>query len=141
MTTTTAIAKISMRLVPDQSPSDLFPRVEAFVKQLAPPGVTVRLRDMHSAPPFLTEFDHPMLQAARRALARSWAKPPALIREGGSIPVMATFQETHGLPCILMGFGLHDDQVHAPNEKFSLSSFHGGTKSVAYLYEELAKQP
>ena len=58
---------------------------------------------------------------------------------GGSIPVMATFQKTHGLPCILMGFGLDDDNVHAPNEKFSLSSYFGGTKSVAYLYEELAR--
>jgi acetylornithine deacetylase/succinyl-diaminopimelate desuccinylase-like protein len=80
-----------------------------------------------------------MLQAAYRALARSWTKKPALIREGGSIPVMATFQDVLGLPSILMGFGLHDDQVHAPNEKFSLSSFHGGTKSCAYLYEELAR--
>ena len=61
-----------------------------------------------------------------------------MMREGGSIPVMSTFQETHDLPCILMGFGLDDDNVHAPNEKFSLSSFHGGTNSVAYLYEELA---
>ena len=62
-----------------------------------------------------------------------------MMREGGSIPVMATFQKTHDLPCILMGFGLDDDKVHAPNEKFSLSSYHGGTKSVAYLYEEIAK--
>jgi succinyl-diaminopimelate desuccinylase len=62
-----------------------------------------------------------------------------MVREGGSIPVMSTFQKTHGLPCILMGFGLDDDQVHAPNEKFSLSSYFGGTKSVAFLYEELAR--
>ena len=79
------------------------------------------------------------MTAAVLALARAWTKQPALIREGGSIPVMATFQKTHDLPCILMGFGLHDDQVHAPNEKFSLTSFDGGTKSCAYLYEELAK--
>jgi acetylornithine deacetylase/succinyl-diaminopimelate desuccinylase-like protein len=89
--------------------------------------------------PFLTEPDHPMLECARRALARAWPKPAAMMREGGSIPVMATFQKTHDLPCILMGFGLDDDNVHAPNEKFSLSSYHGGTKSVAYLYEEIAK--
>ena len=72
--------------------------------------------------------------------ARAWTKKPALIREGGSIPVMATFQQVFGLPSILMGFGLHDDQVHAPNEKYSLTSFHGGTRSCAYLYEELAKR-
>ncbi|OGF25931.1 MAG: hypothetical protein A2V63_01290 [Candidatus Eisenbacteria bacterium RBG_19FT_COMBO_70_11] len=80
-----------------------------------------------------------MLEAARRALARAWSKPAVMMLEGGSIPVMATFEQTHGLPSILMGFGLDDDQVHAPNEKFSLSSFHGGTRSVAYLYEELAR--
>ncbi|TMQ61816.1 MAG: dipeptidase [Candidatus Eisenbacteria bacterium] len=134
-----AAAKVSMRLVPDQDPDDLMPRIESHVKKLAPPGVTVALKDLHSAPPFLTSPDHPMLGAARRALERAWGKPPVMIREGGSIPVMATFQKTHGLPCILMGFGLHDDQVHAPNEKFSLSSFYGGTKSAAYLYQELAR--
>ena len=136
-----AAAKVSMRLVPDQDPKALFPKFEAHVKALAPPGVKVVVKDMHSAAPWITSADHPMLQAAVRALARAWPKKPALIREGGSIPVMATFQKTHGLPCILMGFGLQDDQVHAPNEKFSLSSFHGGTKSCAYLYEELARSP
>jgi acetylornithine deacetylase/succinyl-diaminopimelate desuccinylase-like protein len=109
------------------------------VKSLAPPTVTVTVKNLHGAQPWITEPDHPMIQAAVRALGRAWTKKPALIREGGSIPVMATFQRTLGLPCILMGFGLTDDQVHAPNEKFSLTSFHGGTRSCAYLYEELAK--
>ena len=136
-----ATAKVSMRLVPDQDPADLFPRLEAYLKKIAPPGVRVTLRDLHSARPFLSDPTHPMLRAAVRALERSWTKPPVMAREGGSIPVMETFQQTHNLPCILMGFGLDDDQVHAPNEKFSLSSFHGGMRSVAYLYEELAKSP
>ena len=134
-----AAAKLSMRLVPDQDGVEVFRNFEAYVKRLAPPGVTVKVIDLHSAPPFLIAPDHPMLEAARRALQRAWSKPAVMIREGGSIPVMATFQETHGLPSILMGFGLDDDQVHSPNEKFSLTSFHGGTKSVAYLYEELAR--
>ena len=133
-----ASAKVSMRLVPDQDPADLFPRFESYVRKIAPPGVTVEVVNQHSCLPFITEPDHPALQAARRALARAWTKPPAMVREGGSIPVCATFREVLGLPIILMGFGLHDDNVHAPNEKFNLSSFHGGTKSVAYLYEELA---
>ena len=133
-----AAAKVSMRLVPDQEGPEVFRSFEAHVRRLAPAGVTVRVIDMHTAPPFLTAPDHPVLEAARRALKRAWTKPPVMIREGGSIPVMATFQQTHGLPSILMGFGLDDDQVHSPNEKFSLSSFHGGTRSVAYLYQELA---
>jgi len=135
-----AAAKVSMRLVPDQAPDQLWPVFEEYVKKLAPAGVSVEVKNLHYAQPFITGPDHPMLQAAVRALARAWTKKPALIREGGSIPVMATFQKVLGLPCILMGFGLHDDQVHAPNEKFSLSSFHGGTKSCAYLYEELARR-
>ncbi len=134
-----AHAKVSMRLVPDQDPDDLFPRFEAYLKKLAPKSVRIEVTNLHSAQPYITEPDHPMLDAARRALARVWKKPPVMIREGGSIPVMTTFQRTHGLPCILMGFGLDDDQVHAPNEKFSLSSYFGGTKSAAFLYEELAQ--
>ena len=134
-----AAAKVSMRLVPDQDPDQIFDAFVKHVKSLAPQAVTVTVKNMHGASPWITSPDHPMLQAAVRALARAWTKKPALIREGGSIPVMATFQKTHDLPCILMGFGLHDDQVHAPNEKFSLTSFDGGTKSCAYLYEELAK--
>jgi len=135
-----AAAKVSMRLVPDQDPAEIFRLYEAHVRSLAPPDVTVKVINHHGAVPFITDPDHPMLQAAVRALARSWTKKPALFREGGSIPVMAAFQKVLGYPCILMGFGLHDDQVHAPNEKFSLTSFHGGTKSCAYLYEELAKR-
>ena len=134
-----AAAKVSMRLVPDQDPKTIFAAFEKHVKALAPPSVKVTVKDLHGGSPWITSPEHPMLQAAVRALARSWTKKPALIREGGSIPVMATFQHTHNLPCILMGFGLHDDQVHAPNEKFSLSSYYGGTKSVAFLYEELAR--
>jgi acetylornithine deacetylase/succinyl-diaminopimelate desuccinylase-like protein len=134
-----ASAKISMRLVPDQEPETIFRAFEARVRELAPPGVTVKVDYHHGAVPFITDPAHPMLQAAIRALGRSWSKKPSLVREGGSIPVMATFQDVLGLPSILMGFGLHDDQVHAPNEKFSLTSFHGGTTSCAYLYEELAR--
>jgi acetylornithine deacetylase/succinyl-diaminopimelate desuccinylase-like protein len=132
-------AKISMRLVPDQDPEDLAPRFEAYVRKLAPQGVTARVVHLQGSPPFITSPDHPMLEAARRALARVWAKPPVMIREGGSIPVMSTFEHTHGLPSILMGFGLDDDQVHAPNEKFSLTSYYGGMHSAACLYEEIAK--
>ena len=134
-----ATAKISMRLVPDQNPDELFDSYAAHVKSLAPEGCTVVVRNHHGGMPFISDPADPMMQAAYRALERSWTKKPALIREGGSIPVMATFQSVFGKPSILMGFGLHDDQVHAPNEKFSLTSFHGGTRSCAYLYEELAR--
>jgi acetylornithine deacetylase/succinyl-diaminopimelate desuccinylase-like protein len=132
-------AKVSMRLVPDQDPEKLFPMFEAHVKKLTPPGVTVKVRNLHDGDPFITDPNHPMLEAARRALARVWSKPPAMMREGGSIPVMSAMQRTFGVPFIFMGFGLDDDNVHAPNEKFSLTSFYGGIRSVAALYDELGK--
>jgi len=130
-------AKVSMRLVPDQDPRQLFPMFEAHVRKLCPPGVTVKVKNLHHGDPFLTDPTHPMLEAARRALAKVWAKPPAMMREGGSIPVMTAMKKTFDVPFIFMGFGLDDDNVHAPNEKFSLSSFYGGIRSVAALYEEL----
>jgi acetylornithine deacetylase/succinyl-diaminopimelate desuccinylase-like protein len=130
-------AKVSMRLVPDQDPKRIFPALEAHVMKLAPRGVTVKVRNLHEGDPFITDPASPMLEAARRALAKVWAKPPAMIREGGSIPVMSAMQKVFDVPFIFMGFGLDDDNVHAPNEKFSLTSFYGGIKSVAALYEEL----
>jgi acetylornithine deacetylase/succinyl-diaminopimelate desuccinylase-like protein len=134
-----AHAKVSMRLVPDQDPDELFDRFARHVRDLAPPGCTVDVRYLQGAPAFLVEPDHPCVRAARRALERTWKNPAVLTREGGSIPIMNTFREVLGVPCILMGFGLDDDQVHAPNEKFNLSSFHGGTRSAAYLYDELSR--
>ncbi len=132
-------AKVSMRLVPDQDPRRLFPLFEAHVKKLAPPGVTVKVRNIHHGDPFITDPNSPMLEAARRALAKVWAKPPVMMREGGSIPIMTAMQKTFDVPFIFMGFGLDDDNVHAPNEKFSLTSYYGGIRSVAALYEELGK--
>jgi acetylornithine deacetylase/succinyl-diaminopimelate desuccinylase-like protein len=132
-------AKVSMRLVPDQDPKRLFPLFEAHVRRLLPPGVSVTVRNVHDGQPFLTDPAHPMLEAARRALAQVWDKPPVMIREGGSIPVMTALKRALGVPFIFMGFGLDDDNVHAPNEKFSLSSFHGGIRSAAALYEELGR--
>jgi acetylornithine deacetylase/succinyl-diaminopimelate desuccinylase-like protein len=132
-------AKVSMRLVPDQDPRTLFTMFERHVKKLTPPGVTVKVRNLHHGAPFITDPNHPMLEAARRALARVWAKPPAMMREGGSIPIMTAMQKAFDVPFIIMGFGLDDDNVHAPNEKFSLTSYFGGIRSVAALYDELGK--
>ncbi|HET7224175.1 MAG TPA: dipeptidase [Candidatus Eisenbacteria bacterium] len=133
-------AKVSMRLVPDQDPLELFQQFEAYVKKVCPPGVTVRVENLHHGAPFLTDPNHPALEAARRALEQAWGRKPVMLREGGSIPVMTTFQQTHpGVPNILMGFGLDDDNVHAPNEKFTLRCFHVGAQSVALLYDELAQ--
>jgi amidohydrolase len=130
-------AKVSMRLVPDQNPHEIFEHMKPYVEKLAPPGVTVKIEKTHVGLPFVTDPEGPALRAARRALERVWPNPPVMMREGGSVPVMEPMQRIFGAPFILMGFGLDDDQVHAPNEKFSLGCYFGGIRSVASLYEEL----
>jgi acetylornithine deacetylase/succinyl-diaminopimelate desuccinylase-like protein len=89
----------------------------------------------------VTPLDHPVLQAAARAVGRAFGKPPLFIREGGSIPFVATLVEQLGLPAILLGVGLPDEQTHAPNEFFHLENFYRGMEAVAYLWDELATLP
>ena len=87
----------------------------------------------------MTSFDNPFVQAAARAIEKGFGKRPVFTREGGSIPVVATFQEVLGLPTILFGVGLPDDNLHGPNEKLDLSNFHNGVIASAYLYDEVAR--
>jgi acetylornithine deacetylase/succinyl-diaminopimelate desuccinylase-like protein len=132
-----AMAKVSMRLVPDQDPDKIGDLFEAYVKKIAPKTVELELTRMHGGKPWMTAFDNPYVQAAARAIERGFGSRPVFNREGGSIPVVATFQETLGLPTVLFGIGLPDENAHAPNEKLDLSNFHNGVIASAYLYEEL----
>jgi acetylornithine deacetylase/succinyl-diaminopimelate desuccinylase-like protein len=132
-------AKISMRLVPDQTPEEAERKFTAFVKKIAPRSVKVTVRALHGGSPFLCPTDAPQFQATERALQRAFGRKPVLIREGGSIPFTATIQEALGVPVILMGFGLPDENSHAPNERLDLENYQRGILSAAYLYEELGK--
>jgi acetylornithine deacetylase/succinyl-diaminopimelate desuccinylase-like protein len=134
-------AKISMRLVPDQTPEEIERKFTAFVRRIAPRSVKVTVRSLHGGSPFLCPTDAPEFQATERALARAFGRKPVLIREGGSIPFTATIQEALGVPVILMGFGLPDENSHAPNERLDLSNYQRGILAAAYLYEELARKP
>ena len=87
----------------------------------------------------MASFDNKFIQAAGRAIERGFGRPPIFTREGGSIPVVATFQEELGLPSVLFGVGLPDENAHAPNEKLDLGNFHSGIISAAFLYEEVGK--
>jgi acetylornithine deacetylase/succinyl-diaminopimelate desuccinylase-like protein len=131
-------AKLSCRLVPDQQPDAIAALVAAHLERLAPPGVRVEVQVLHGGRPVVTPLDHPALQAAGRAIARGFGKPPSYIREGGSIPFVATLVEELGLPCVLLGVGLPDEHTHAPNEFFHLANFYSGMRTVAYLWDELA---
>jgi len=136
-----AMAKVSMRLVPDQDPGKIGDLFEAYVKKIAPRTVEVKVTRMHGGKPWMASLDSPYVQAAGRAIEQGFGQKPVFTREGGSIPVVATFQEVLGLPSVLFGVGLPDDRIHAPNEKLDLANFHNGIIASAVLYEEIATVP
>ena len=133
-----AMAKVSMRLVPDQDPDKIAELFEAHVKKIAPRTVEGKVTRMHGGKAWMTEFNNPYVQAAGRAIEKGFGKEPVFTREGGSIPVVATFSEILGLPSVLFGVGLPDENAHAPNERLDLGNFHGGMIASAYLYDEIA---
>jgi acetylornithine deacetylase/succinyl-diaminopimelate desuccinylase-like protein len=133
-----AMAKISMRLVPNQNPDKIADLFEAYVKKIAPKTVELKITRMHGGKPWMTSFDNPFVQAAGRAIERGFGKAPVFTREGGSIPVVSTFQEELGVPSVLFGVGLPDENAHAPNEKLDLTNFHNGIIASAILYDEIA---
>jgi len=132
-----AMAKVSMRLVPNQQPEKIASLFEAYLKKVAPKTVELKLTRMHGGKPWMTAFDNPYVQAAGRAIEQGFGQRPVYNREGGSIPVVSTFQEELGVPCVLFGVGLPDENAHAPDEKLDLGNFHGGVISSAYLYQEI----
>jgi acetylornithine deacetylase/succinyl-diaminopimelate desuccinylase-like protein len=132
-------AKISMRLVPDQTPAEIARKFAAYVRRIAPREVKVTVRSLHGGSAFLSEVDHPAFRATERALERAFGRKPVLTREGGSIPFTAKIQEALRCPVILMGFGLPDENSHAPNERLDLENYEKGILSAVFLYEELAR--
>ena len=134
-----AMAKVSMRLVPNQTPEKIGALFEAYTRKIAPKTVELKLTRMHGGMPWMASFDDPFLRAAGRAVEKGFGKAPVFNREGGSIPVVATFQKELGVPSVLFGVGLPDENAHAPNEKLDLGNFHGGIISSAYLYQEIAQ--
>jgi len=129
-------AKVSFRLVDDQDPKKVTQRFFAWLEERTPPGCRWEFDDHGGGPPATTRTDSPYLQAASRALERAAGTSPALIKTGGSIPVVGLFKAM-GLETVLMGFGLDDDRVHSPNEKFELACFALGARSHALLIDEL----
>lgn len=135
----TAMAKVSMRLVPDQDPDKALDALEAHLEDVAPEGISWELTRMHGGKPWLASRDHPVLQAAARALERGFGAGAVFIREGGSIPLVGMFDEILGVPAVLMGLGLPDENAHAPNENLDLDNFFSGIASAACFHEELSQ--
>ncbi len=132
-------AKISLRLPPDLKSEEAFALFERRVKELAPPGVEVTVHNVHGGEAVLVSVDTAPVKAAAAALRETYGKEPVFIREGGSIPIAALFDAVLGVPVVLMGFGLPDDNLHAPNEKYSLSQFYKGVRTVASFLQKLGE--
>jgi acetylornithine deacetylase/succinyl-diaminopimelate desuccinylase-like protein len=131
-----AVAKVSMRLVPGMTPAKAFAQYKEYVEKIAPAGVDVQVRLIHSGDPCLIPVDNPYIRAATRALHEVWGRDTVFIRSGGSIPIVGDFARHLGLPSVMMGFGLPDDNLHAPNEKFQLKNFELGIESLIRFLEE-----
>ncbi len=135
-----ATAKISMRLVPPMQSAATFAKFKQYVESLAPKGVAVEARLIHAGEPALIGTDNPYIRAAVSALKQVWGTEPVFIRSGGSIPVVGDFERGLGIPSVMMGFGLPDDGLHAPNEKFHLANFHRGIKTLITFFETLGAE-
>jgi len=134
-----ATAKISMRLVPNQEPEEIINKTKKYLEQLLPPTAKMEFKALHGGKPVLIQRNGKEVQSAMAALKKTYNVDPVFMREGGSIPVVNTFTQVLNAPVILMGFGLPGDNVHSPNESFSLDNFFGGIKTSINFIDEYSK--
>ena len=134
-----ATAKLTFRLVPGQNPQQIVKNFETFVTTRLPPDAKAEFTHFGAAPGFAMDLNAPFMHAAREALAAEFGKPAALVGCGASIPVVEAFKTHLGLETLLAGFGLDDDCIHSPNEKFELACFHRGTRAHARLLAAFAR--
>ncbi|MBI3405553.1 MAG: dipeptidase [Acidobacteria bacterium] len=134
-----ASAKLSTRLVPDQNPEKIAKAVEKHIRKLLPKSVTCKFETLSLGKPWVAPYTHPYFDAAHTALEKGFGKRAVFIREGGSIPFVTQMYDTFKVPCILIGFGLPDENAHAPDEHIYLENYFGGIKAVAHFYQELAR--
>jgi acetylornithine deacetylase/succinyl-diaminopimelate desuccinylase-like protein len=135
-----AMMKLSFRLVPDQRPEKIFAQVEGHLRKHCPPGVRLEIIPGHSGLPYVMDPHSAHGKAAQRALETAFGKdqPIALIREGGSIPIVQAFKDVLGVETLLLGLALDDCQAHAPNENFPIANYEAGVRLNKALLKELA---
>jgi len=134
-----AFAKISMRLVPNQTSAEITEKFTAYFNSIAPAGVKVEVRPHHGGEPAVTPTDSIAYQAASLAFEEAWGKKPIPMREGGSIPIVALFEKELGLKSVLMGFGLDTDAIHSPNEHYGVFNFLKGIETIPLFYKHYAE--
>lgn len=135
-----ANVKLSFRLVPDQKPTEILALVRKHIESIAPAGVNVEIKDGHSGSAYLTDPQSGFGKAAQIALKTAFGREPALIREGGSIPIIQTFKNVLGADTLMLGLALPDCQIHAPNENFYLENFEGGIRMIGILLDEISRK-
>jgi acetylornithine deacetylase/succinyl-diaminopimelate desuccinylase-like protein len=135
-----ATAKVSMRLVPDQDPDEIVRLFTEYVTAICPPTMTISVRKLSAEPSAVIDINNPAIEAAAAAFERVFGNRPVFPREGGSIPVVSMFDQLLKTPVVMMGFGLPDDGLHSPNEKFYLPNFYNGIDAAIHFYHRLAGQ-
>jgi acetylornithine deacetylase/succinyl-diaminopimelate desuccinylase-like protein len=128
-----------MRLVPDQDPQEIARLFEQFVGEIAPPSVDVSVTMDAGALASITDYEIPAMKAASSAYAQVFGREPVFMREGGSLPVISQFQQHLGVETVLMGFGLPDDRIHSPNERFYLPNYYRGIQTSIHFLAEYAR--
>jgi acetylornithine deacetylase/succinyl-diaminopimelate desuccinylase-like protein len=134
-----ASAKVSMRLVPDQDADDILAKYTKFVNSLVPKGIQLKIKVHSKGPASVVSTDNDFVRAANQAMREVFKKETVYIRSGGSVPIVAQFQNYLRLPSVMMGLGLPDDNLHAPNEKFHIPNFYRGIESLIRLFTILGK--
>jgi acetylornithine deacetylase/succinyl-diaminopimelate desuccinylase-like protein len=135
-----AFAKISCRLVPNQSSAKITEMVLAYLQKIAPDTVTVNAFEHHGGEPYMTPIDSHEYKSAAKAIATTFGKEPIPVRGGGSIPICALFEKELGLKIVFMGFGLDSDNLHSPNEKYDIVNFYKGIETIPYFHQYFAEQ-
>jgi acetylornithine deacetylase/succinyl-diaminopimelate desuccinylase-like protein len=135
----TATAKVSFRLVPDQKPEKVLDLFRSWVSAHTPQGIQTEVRLLSAGPAIVVNSHHPAIQVAAKALSDKFKKPTVFTRSGGSIPIVGEFAHQLGIPTILMGFGLPDDGLHSPNEKYRVSNYYYGICTIANFLDEYGK--
>ena len=134
-----AFAKISARLVPNQSATVITEKLLNYFRKIAPPGVTVKAEEHHGGEPYMTPIDSKAYKAAAKAIEATFGKAPIPVRGGGSIPICSLFEQHLGVKIVFMGFGLDSDNLHSPNEKFDLANFYKGIGTIPYFHKFFAE--
>ena len=133
-----AFAKFSTRLVPHQEPKKIAKLVEKQIRKLLPKSVHCKFELLSTGKPWVAAYHAPIFQVAQAALQKGFGKKAVFIREGGSIPFVTQMHDTFKIPCVLIGFGLPDENAHAPDEHLALENYYDGIKAIAHFYEDLA---